>query len=130
MLISENIEASRRLQGQYMGPFIRFILSCDGQKVLSDNSSILARWSEHFQSLISANRNVTDTAIHHITQFPFKQELDKPPTLQETIEAIAHLQCHKAAGVDGNPPVIWNINGPMLHVKLYDHLVCCLKQGQ
>ena len=40
--------------------------SSDGQSLLSDNAFILARWSVHFQSLFSANRNVHNTAIHRI----------------------------------------------------------------
>ncbi|CAI9737472.1 Hypothetical predicted protein [Octopus vulgaris] len=61
--------------------------SSDGQD-LTDNTSILARWSEHFQSLFSANRTIQDAAILRIPQLPLKEELNKPPTLEETIEAI------------------------------------------
>ena len=44
-------------------------------------------------------------------------------------EAIAHLQCHKTAGVDSIPPEIWKLGGPMLHVKLYNLLLRHWKQG-
>ena len=104
--------------------------SSDGQNLLSDNTSIHAGWPEHFQSLFTANHNVQDTAIHRIPQLPLKQELYEPPTRQETIMAIAHLQCHKAAGADNITPEIWKFGSPMLHVKLYDLLVCYSKQSK
>ncbi|XP_029637978.1 uncharacterized protein LOC115213182 [Octopus sinensis] len=99
--------------------------SSDGQD-LPDNTSILARWSEHFQSLFSANRTIQDAAILRIPQLPLKEELNKPPTLEETIEAIGKLKSHKAAGVDDVPPKIWKNGGPMLH----DFLVCCWEQSK
>ena len=87
--------------------------------------SILDRSPEHIQILFSVNRNEQDTAIHHFPQLPFKQELDNPHTLQETIETTAHHQCRKAASVDGIPPEDFKLGGPMIHVKLHDPLVCC-----
>ena len=92
-----------------------YICISDGQNLLSDNSSIISRWSEHFQSLFNTNRNEQDTAIHHIPQLPLKQELDEPLALHETIEVIVHLQCRKAAGVDGIPPEIQKCGSLMLH---------------
>ena len=46
-----------------------------GQNLLSDNTSYLARWSEHLQSFFSANRNAQETAILRIPQLSHKQEL-------------------------------------------------------
>ena len=57
--------------------------SSDGQDLLTYNTSILARWSEHFQTLFSANHTVQDTAIDRVPQLPPIQELDEPPTLKE-----------------------------------------------
>ncbi|XP_017687220.1 PREDICTED: uncharacterized protein LOC108505570 [Lepidothrix coronata] len=44
------------------------LLSADGQTLLTDKTSILNRWSEHFQTLFSTNRVVQDTVIQSITQ--------------------------------------------------------------
>ena len=104
--------------------------SSDGQDLLTDNTSILARWSEHFQTLFSANRTVQETAIDRVPQLPPIEELDEPPTLVELTEAIDHLKSRKAGGVNGIPPEIWKHGGPALHVKLYDLLVCCWEQGK
>ena len=104
--------------------------SSDGQDLLTDNTSILARWSEHFQTLFSANHTVQDTAIDRVPQLPPIQELDEPPTLKELTEAIDQLKSRKAAGVAGIPLEIWKHGGAALHVKLYDLLVCCWEQGK
>ena len=95
------------------------LCSSDGQDLLTDNSSILARWSEHFQTLFSANRTVQGI-----------EELNEPPTLEELTKAIETLESRKAAGVDGIPPEIWKLGCPALHVKLHDLLVCCWEQGK
>lgn len=102
----------------------------EGQDLLTDNTSILARWSEHFQTLFSANRTVYDTAIDRVPELPLKEELDEPPTLEELTETIEQLKSRKAAGVDGIPPEIWKHGGPALYVKLHDLLVCCWEQGR
>ena len=101
--------------------------SSDGQNLFTDNTSILARWSEHFQTLFSANRTVQETAINCV---PPIEALEEPPTLEELTVAIDQLNSRKAAGVDGIPPEIWKYGGPALHVKLHDLLVCCWEQGK
>ena len=92
--------------------------SSDGQDLVTGNSSILARWSEHFQTLFSANCTVQGI-----------EELNEPPTLEELTKAIEQLESRKAAGVDGIPPEIWKLGCPALHVELHDLLVCCWEQG-
>ena len=79
--------------------------SSDGQNLFTDNTSILACWSEHFQTLFSANRAVQVTAINRVPQLSPIEALDEPPTLEEL--TVDQLKSHKAAGVDGIPPEIW-----------------------
>ena len=50
--------------------------SSDRQHILSDNTSNLAHLSMHFQSLLSAERTVQDTAIHRTPQLPSKLVFD------------------------------------------------------
>ena len=102
--------------------------SSDGQNLFTDNTSILACLSEHFQTLFSANRAVQVTAINRVPQLSPIEALDEPPTLEEL--TVDQLKSHKAAGVDGIPPEIWKHGGPALHVKLHDLLVCCWEQGK
>ena len=103
--------------------------SLDGRDLLTDNASILERWSEHFHCLFNEDRRVQDTAINRIRKLPIKEELDEPPSLEETITAINQLKSRKAAGIDGIPPEIWKHGGPALHKKLHDFLICCWDQG-
>ena len=104
--------------------------SSDGQSLFTDNTSILAHWTEHFQTLFSANRTVQETAINRVPQLPPIEALDEPPTLEELTEAIDQLKSRKAPGVDGIPPEICTHGGPALHVKLHDLLVCGWEQGK
>ena len=104
--------------------------SSDGQSLFTDNTSILAHWTEHFQTLFSANRTVQETAINRVPQLPPIEALDEPPTLEELTVALDQLKRRKAAGVDGIPPEIWKHGGPALHVKLHDLVVCCWEQGR
>ena len=104
--------------------------SLDGQNLFTDNTSIFARWSEHFQTLFSANHTVQETAINRVPQLPPIEALDEPPTLEELTEAIDQLKSRKAAGVDGIPPEIWKHGGAALHVKLHYLLVCSSEQGK
>nr|XP_054768285.1 uncharacterized protein LOC129275831 [Lytechinus pictus] len=104
--------------------------SADGLTLLKDKTSILTRWSEHFQALFGADRVVQDSATLRIPQLSVKEELDVPPSLQELTKAIEQMKSGKAAGVDGIPPEIWKCGGPVLHNKLHELLVCCWEQGK
>ncbi|GFN92963.1 hypothetical protein PoB_001946900 [Plakobranchus ocellatus] len=104
--------------------------SSDGLDLLTDSTSILTRWSEHFQNLFSDNRTVQDTAMDRIPQLPLRDELDEIPSLEETIEAISQFKSRKAAGVDSIPPEIWKDGGPTLHIALHNLLVCCWEKGK
>ena len=85
----------------------------------------LSRWSEHFQSLFSADRVVQDPAVLRIPQQPFKAELDELPSKKEITKDIEHWRSGKAAGVDGIPPELWKEGEPALHSKIYELLVSC-----
>ena len=104
--------------------------SSDRQDLLTDNTAILTRSSEHFQTLFSANRTVQASATERVPQLPPKEELDEPPTLEKLTVAIKQLKSRKAAGVDGIPPEIWKHGDPALHDKLHDLLVCCWEQAK
>ncbi|XP_037773076.1 uncharacterized protein LOC119568612 [Penaeus monodon] len=104
--------------------------SADGQALFTDKTSILSRWSEHFQALFSADHVVQDSAVLRIRQKPVIEELEELPSIEEISKAIEQLKCGKAAGVDGIPPEIWKDGGPTLHSKLHELLVCCWEQSK
>ena len=106
------------------------LCSADGRALLNEKTSILSRWSEHFQELFSADRVVQDSALLRIAQLPVKVELDELPSLQELIKPIEQMKSGKAAGVDGIPSEFWKSEGPALHSKLHKLLVFCWEQGK
>ena len=104
--------------------------SLDGSMLLTDKTSILNRWSEHFQNLFNAKRTVCDKAILSIPQSPIKSDLDLHPTLEETVKAINQLKSGKAAGIDGIPSELWKCGGQTLHSMLHKLLVACWDTGK
>ena len=102
--------------------------SADGRALLKDKTSILSRWSEHFQKLFSADRVVQDSALLRIPQIQVKVELDELPSMQELIKTIEQMKSGKAAGVDGISLDFWKNGSPALHRKLHELLVCCWEQ--
>lgn len=80
--------------------------SADVRVLLTDKVSILNRWTEHFQTLLGANRTVQDSALLHIHQQPLKMEPDVITTLEETFMATEQLKNGKADWIDGiSPPL-------------------------
>ncbi|XP_063600256.1 uncharacterized protein LOC134776430 [Penaeus indicus] len=118
--------ALRYLLDSYSQPsfvsFARVSANADGQALFTDKTSILNRWSEHFQALFSADRVVQDSAVLRIPQKPVIVELDELPSMEEVSKAIEQLKSGKA-GVDRIPPEIWKDGGPTLHSKLHELLI-------
>ena len=83
--------------------------------LFTDKASILSRWSEHFQSLFSADFVVQDSAVLPIPQQPFQAELDELPSVKEITKAIEQLRSGKTAEVNGIPLELWKGGGPALH---------------
>lgn len=73
--------------------------SADGQQLLTDKTSILAHWSEHYQNLFSADRMLHDSAILQVPQQPVKSELYWLPIIEETTKGIQQLESCKAVGM-------------------------------
>ncbi|XP_069768090.1 uncharacterized protein [Narcine bancroftii] len=104
--------------------------SSDGEVLLSDKISILNRWTDHFQSLFSANRSVQESALLQLPQQPLNLELDEVLTREETYKAIEQLKSGKAAGMDGIPPEVWKAGDKTLHAKLHEFFMLCWDQGK
>ena len=75
--------------------------SAEGKELLTENDSILNRWSEHFHTLFNACHTIQQSVIDRISQQPVNTELDMTPTPQEALKAIEQLKNGKAAGIDG-----------------------------
>ena len=88
----------------------------------TDKASILSCWSEHVQSLFSADHIIQDPAVLHISQQPFKAELDELPSVKEITKAIKQLRSSKVNGISLE---LWKDGGPALHSNVHKLLVFC-----
>ena len=59
------------------------MISTDGMKIFSDNKSVVARWSEHFQKLLNVPGDIDHEAMDNIPQRITKTSLDEIPTMAE-----------------------------------------------
>ena len=94
------------------------LLSADGTTLITDKSSILERWAEHFETVLNRPSNINDEAISQLPQVPINLEMDAPPTLPEVEKAIHQLSNGKAPGADAIPAEVYKHAGPQLKDKL------------
>ncbi|VDL86699.1 unnamed protein product [Schistocephalus solidus] len=76
------------------------LLSSDGTTLLTDKSQILKLWAEHFGSVLNCSSAISDTAIDRLPQVDTNNDLDLPPSLPETIQAMQEISSGKAPGSD------------------------------
>ena len=79
----------------------------DGHIVIKEPILITERWAQHFNQLLNRQSTISEDAIAEVTQRPVLKELDKLPTVDETIKAIKQLFSGKAPGEDGIPPEVY-----------------------
>lgn len=96
------------------------LLTADGQGLLRDQNSLLARWVEHFDGVLNRISHITDDALAEIPQRPILYDLDACPSLYETRKAIEQMSSGKAAGPDGIPAEIFKCGGKILTARLKD----------
>ncbi|VDL85995.1 unnamed protein product [Schistocephalus solidus] len=90
------------------------LLSSDGTTLLTEKSKILKRWAEHFRSVLNCSSAISDAAIAWLPQVDTKNDLDLPPSLQETILAVQQISSGKVPGSDAIPPEVYKHDGPRL----------------
>ena len=66
-------------------------------ETFSENKSVVARWSEHFQTLLN---DIDHEALDNIPQRITKTSIDAIPTMDEMARTIAGLKDGKAHGED------------------------------
>eukprot|EP00914_Ancora_sagittata_P004859 GHVO01010160.1.p2 GENE.GHVO01010160.1~~GHVO01010160.1.p2 ORF type:complete len:144 (+),score=24.86 GHVO01010160.1:209-640(+) len=96
------------------------LLSADRENLLHDQSSLLARWVEHFDGVLNRVSAVSDEALDEVPQRPTLEDLDRPPSLPETLKAIKQMRSGKAPGSDSIPAEIYKYGGEALAVHLSD----------
>jgi hypothetical protein len=105
------------------------LLSQDGNSILRDQHSIMARWVEHFDSVLNRVSTISDEAINQIPQRPTINELDIAPTLEEVTRAVKLLSCGKSPGSDGIPPEIFKHGGAAADSQLQCLFASIWEQG-
>ena len=96
------------------------LLSADGNTLLTDKESILARWAEHFAGVLNRPSSINDEAIQRLPQVPTDTTMDEIPSQEEIKKAINLLSSGKAPGADAIPAEIYKEGGDTLVGKLQD----------
>ena len=107
----QNLADCNNTQGFYdaikalYGPRKRAIApvrSADGSTLFKDRHEILARWANHFESLLNHTNPVDPHILDNLPDLPTTTHLDTPPLHSEIQQAIAGLKNNKSAGPDGD----------------------------
>ena len=115
------------------GPKINAIsplLSADGKDLLFDEDKILQRWKEHFSEVLNRESSADPATINAIKQQKFIPELDCPPSISETSDAIKKLCRGKKPGKDEIPPEVYKAGGTHLVKKLTELLKKIWEKGE
>ena len=88
--------------------------------LLTEPSSILERWAEHFDTVLNQNSTFDMTLLDEIPQWDVNEELNAPPNLGEIRKCIKQLSCGKAPGEDGIPPEVYKHGGECIAARLLD----------
>ncbi|VDL93010.1 unnamed protein product [Schistocephalus solidus] len=94
------------------------LLSSDGTTLLTEKSQILKRWAELLRSVLNCSSAISDAAIDRLPQVDTNNDLDLPPSLPETIQAVQQISSVKALRSDAIPPEIYKHAGPRLMAEL------------
>ena len=68
---------------------------------LTDPTSILSRWVEHFDSVLNQRSTFDQNVLEMIPQWEVNAGLADPPSLEEIEVSIKQLTAGKAPGADG-----------------------------
>nr|VZI29253.1 unnamed protein product [Spirometra erinaceieuropaei] len=79
------------------------LLSSDSIILLTEKTQILQRRAEHFRCVLNRLSTISDAAIERLPQVETNVDLDLPPSLQETINAVQQLSSGKEPGSDAIP---------------------------
>lgn len=95
------------------------VRSADGSTLLKDRHEILARWANHFETLLNQTNPVDPHILDNFPDLPPAINLDTPPLYSETRKAIAGLKNNKCAGPDGIPAEVFKHGGYLLTRRLH-----------
>lgn len=82
--------------------------------LLTDHQQILARWAEHFKSVLNQASSFDVSVLAEIPQREVADYLACPPSQHEVSRAIKCMASGKAPGADGLPAEVFKHGGPHL----------------
>ena len=94
------------------------LFDLDGNTVIKEPTFITERWAQHSNQLLKRQSTISEDAIAEVSKRPVIKELDKLPTVNETIKAIKQLSSGKTPGEDGIPPDVYKYGGDELAAEL------------
>lgn len=98
-------------------------------EIITDKSSQLERWVEHYSELYSKENLVHQTALDAIEQLSTLTELDLEPSIDELSKAIDMLPSGKSPGMDGIPAEVIKSGKAGLLEPLHKLLIQCWEEG-
>ena len=93
--------------------------STDGMETFSDSKRVVARWSEHIQTLLNVSSDKKSRCSGQHPAAHYQESLDEIPTMDEMTRAFAGLKDGRAPGEDGIPAEAWKHGGDNLFSRLH-----------
>jgi hypothetical protein len=91
---------------------------------VSSTDDIINRWKEHYETLLNIHSNVDlDNISALIPQYNVNNDLDIPPSLEETKNAIREMKSNKATGVDSIASEAFKYGGDILISKFHELII-------
>jgi len=101
------------------------IRSANGEILHKTNEDILARWADHFRTLLNAANPADPAFIGDLPEFPQFPEMYETPTIEEVQNAIRQLKNMKSPGPDGVPAEVFKQGGRELETFLHEFFTAC-----
>ncbi|KPJ16147.1 Adrenodoxin-like protein, mitochondrial [Papilio machaon] len=101
-----------------------------GVGLLKSKEEVLARWAEHFSTLLNVDRAADLEHIRSIPQLPVATELDETLTREEIALAIKQQKNKRAVGIDSMPGELLKYGGDELHSAIWEHFVRMWQEEQ
>ena len=96
------------------------VRSQDGTTLYTGKNEIMARWKEHYSTLLNTRNPSVPNCLESIPSHPTISELSSAPTLQEVTNAINNLKNNKSPGGDGIPAELLKYGGQTLNGRLHE----------
>lgn len=96
--------------------------TADGLRVLKDQSSVLERWAEHFNTLLNQDSEADHTILDQLPELPPIDILNQPPTFLEVLSAVRSLKNNKSPGMDNIPAELLKQGGYLCTRALHQHI--------